>query len=78
MDILYCTGWLYASNRHKGLGTANPGDLPWASASSSVGRLLLALTIIAVIVGMLGHAARDTDLHTVASTIQPSQWGTPK
>jgi hypothetical protein len=77
MDILYCTGWLYALNRRKALLAAEPDQLPSTSASSTVKRLLLALVAVAAIAGALSHGAGNTDLQ-IASTTQPSQLGEAK
>jgi hypothetical protein len=78
MDILSFAGWLYAANRRKPLRIIETDRLPSTSASSSVGRLLLALVIVAVIVGVLGHAADNAASHVVASTTQPSHLGEPE
>jgi len=78
MDILSFTGWLYAANRHKPLRIVETGHLSSPSGSSSFGRLLLALAVVAVTVGVLGRAADDTSPHVVASTTQPSHLGEPE
>jgi hypothetical protein len=72
MDLPYNTGWLCAANRRNVRRSVDLDHLPSASASSSIGRLLLALAVIAVIVGLLGHAANTGPDDRVASIVTPT------
>jgi hypothetical protein len=74
MDLPYNTAWLCAANRRNVRRSADLDHLPSASASSSVGRLLLALAVVGAIVGLLDHATARSP----TSTIAISQLGEPK
>jgi hypothetical protein len=75
MDLPYNTGWLCAENRRNVRRSVDLDHLPSASASSSVGRLLLALAVIGAIVGLLDHAAARSP---TVSIIAINQSGEPK
>jgi len=71
MDILFWAGWIH---QHQVRRASRP-DWPPVQ-QSDVSRLLLALAVIAAIVGLLGHASNEhSDI--VASTV-PSQSGASK
>jgi hypothetical protein len=73
MGILLSEGW----KQSRQAAGASPSH--WSSAQpSGVGRLLLALAVIAAIVAMLGHAA-DTNPHAqVASATVQKHQGAPR
>ena len=73
MDILFSASW----RQHRQAADTTRPD--WSSAEpSGVSRLLLALAVIAGIVGLLGHAAERTLRTGVASTTAQSHQGAPK
>ena len=77
MDLLYNTAWLCAAKRRKAHAKIEPDGLP--STPSGASRLLLALAVIGVIVGLLGQAASTIpDRQVIASTTMPSHLGAPK
>jgi hypothetical protein len=73
MDHLYNTGWLCAADRRNVRRSVDLDHFP--AASSSVGRLLLALAVIGAIVALLDHAATRS---RASQTIAISQLGEPK
>ena len=73
MGILYRAGW------KRPCQDAKAPCLPPATAEPSGICLLLALAVIAAIVGLLGHAARDIQhARTIASTTVQSHLGAPR
>ena len=74
MDILFYTTWMWA-RRNAGSRILDPVS----TRPSGVCRLLLALAVIAAIVGLLGHAANiGPDARVVASVIMPGHSGASK
>ena len=74
MGILYRAGWKRPCQDAKA-----PCLPPAAAEPSGICRLLLALAVIAAIVGLLGHAARDIQhARTIASTTVQSHLGAPR
>jgi hypothetical protein len=69
MDILFRT----SRKQARRLAEAGPSN---RAQPSGIGRLLLALAVIAAIVGLLGHAS-DSRRDVIASTV-PSHLGAPK
>jgi hypothetical protein len=73
MDVLFFASWIWA-RRNAGSRILDPVPT-WPSDAC---RLLLALAVIAAIVGLLGHAANTGPDARVASIIVPSHSGAPK
>jgi hypothetical protein len=71
MDIVFPASW----RQHRQIAGTRRSD--WSSPPSGVGRLLLALAVIAAIVALLDHAAGGATHACVASTTLQTHQGEP-